>query len=154
MRSSLFILGAATTYVAAQSCNSSFNVTSTGECIQKCSIDAGKSIDPNYNLNPSSPNFIKSVGLFCNKQNSDYIAFMTKAGTCWTGCDKASQDAYTKVEFPATCQWYQAHKDDKCESTGTNNNSTSTEKSPSSSNKLQTTGIVGLLALGVSALLY
>lgn len=78
-------------------------------------------------------------------ENADYLAFMSKAGTCWTTCSKSDQTAYTTTEFPATCQWYEAHKSDKCEVAASKENS---------SYKFQATGIVGLMALGVAALLY
>ncbi|KAI8099977.1 uncharacterized protein BX664DRAFT_245715, partial [Halteromyces radiatus] len=102
-------------YVAAQNCNPTYNVASSGDCMKKCSEDTGKSIFNDYTTDPASPNFIKSVGISCSKGTPDYIAFMTKAGTCWLSCPKEQQDAYTQKEFKESCTWYNQHKDDKCD---------------------------------------
>ncbi|CAO3648896.1 unnamed protein product [Cunninghamella blakesleeana] len=166
MRPSLLILGAAS-YVAAQSCNPTFNVSSTSDCIKNCGINAGKAIDPKFTLDSNSADFVSSVSLLCSgKQNPDYLAFMTSAGTCWASCPKEDQTGYTSTEYPATCKWFEAHKNDKCDGSATNNNSNSTSNNNNSNSsntsgnkenasyRLQASGVVGLLALGVTALLY
>ncbi|ORZ18552.1 hypothetical protein BCR42DRAFT_411137 [Absidia repens] len=163
MRLSLLALGAAS-YVAAQNCNPTYNVASSGDCMKQCSMDAGKSIYSDYTLDPASPNFIKSLSSSCYKGTPDYIAFMTSAGTCWLKCDKKQQDDYTQREFKESCSWYNEHKDDTCNASsasGSSGNSTASSsgsganasQSTSGSNHLKATGIVAGMAVGVSALL-
>lgn len=67
MRPSVLVLGAVS-YVAAQSCNPTFNVTSTSDCIKNCALDAGKSIDPKFTLESNSSYFVNSLSLVCSKR--------------------------------------------------------------------------------------
>ncbi|KAI8338530.1 hypothetical protein BC941DRAFT_469638 [Chlamydoabsidia padenii] len=128
MRLSLLVLGAVS-YTAAQNCNPSYNVASSGACMDQCAQDAGGSIISGYTTDPASGNFIKSLGVNCGRGTPEYTQFMIKAGTCWTTCEKSQQDDYIQREFPQSCGWYNQHKDDKCEPATTSTATTTTSES-------------------------
>ncbi|ORX51945.1 hypothetical protein DM01DRAFT_240242, partial [Hesseltinella vesiculosa] len=101
--------------VAAQHCNPTYNVVSAGSCIDNCAQQAGSAALPSFSLNSTSPDFIGSLAVECDRSNINYVSFMTKAGSCWLTCSKAEQDDYTQRAFNQTCSWYQQHKSDTCE---------------------------------------
>ncbi|KAG0194634.1 hypothetical protein DFQ28_008893 [Apophysomyces sp. BC1034] len=98
-------------------CQSSYSVPSAGDCIKSCNQKAGTGLYSEWTNDPSSPNFLKSLSYQCAKGTDDYMTFMTNAGVCMTACSKDQQDAFGK-EFSAACQWYDQHKNGKCDSSG------------------------------------
>ncbi|KAF7731967.1 hypothetical protein EC973_007072 [Apophysomyces ossiformis] len=103
---------------AATNCNPSYNVPSAGECISNCNKKAGTGLYKDWTNDPASPNFIQSLSYQCQKGTTSYTAFMTDAGMCMMSCSKDEQSAFGK-EFGGACQWYAAHKDDKCDGSAT-----------------------------------
>ncbi|KAI8065521.1 hypothetical protein BC940DRAFT_276144 [Gongronella butleri] len=154
MRAAVVVAGLASV-VAAQNCNPSWNVTSAGTCMDNCAIQAGSAVMPNFSLNSTSADFVSSLAVECDRANINYVAFMTKAGTCWLGCPKDEQNDYTQRAFNQTCAWYKAHKDDKCAAAGNSSSSSSNSTSGAATlAPLTVTAAIGAVALGVSALLF
>lgn len=105
-------------------------------------------------MDHTSPNFIKSLTLMCNKGTSEYLAFMSKAGMCMAGCP--DDQALFNNEFAGACAWWAQHKDDKCGEVGASSNSTasgsaSASASASSAGAAQSSSAVADNAASTSA---
>ncbi|KAI7886324.1 hypothetical protein K492DRAFT_122730 [Lichtheimia hyalospora FSU 10163] len=127
---------------AAQDCNPSFNVTAAPQCIADCNKKAGQEQYADWTDDPSSPNFIQSMGYQCGKGTPAYTTFMTSSGTCMMSCSKDDQNAFTSY-FADACSWYNEHSKDTCET------------SESLAMKLKMGGaLVAAAAVGSAALLF
>lgn len=101
-------------------------------------------------MDHTSPNFIASLTLMCNKGTSEYLAFMSKAGLCMAGC--SDDQALFNNEFAGACAWWAEHKNDKCGEVGASSNSTAaTSASASSSGAAQSSSAVADNAASTSA---
>ncbi|KAG0847785.1 hypothetical protein G6F17_012223 [Rhizopus arrhizus] len=68
------------TVLSAQDCNPTYDTPSAGSCFADCNEKAGKTFFSDWTNDKSSPQFLKSLTLMCQKGTSDYTSFMTKAG--------------------------------------------------------------------------
>ncbi|KAI7825379.1 hypothetical protein BC939DRAFT_448686 [Gamsiella multidivaricata] len=82
--SAVAILAAVVAVANAQS--DAYPFKDNGACVAKCLLDAGLSMDPNFTDDPTNPNFLTSLGYAHDKGTPKYTAYMTKSGTCITGC--------------------------------------------------------------------
>ncbi|KAL7314826.1 hypothetical protein PS15m_006345 [Mucor circinelloides] len=124
MRSTLAIavVAAAAFAVSAEDCNPSYNVPTSGTCFTNCNVNAGNTFMSGWTMDHTSPNFIPSLTLMCNKGTSEYLAFMSKAGMCMAAC--SDDPELFNAEFAGACAWWATHKDDKCGEVGASSNST------------------------------
>ncbi|WFD28760.1 hypothetical protein MNAN1_003774, partial [Malassezia nana] len=86
-------------------CNVSYDVQPEPKCISDCNRKAGQSMWRDWTDDPSSPNFIKSMGFMCERGTPNYMTFMTKGGECMMKCSKADQDTFTQT-FGQICNFY------------------------------------------------
>lgn len=103
-------------------------------------------------MDHTSPNFIPSLTLMCNKGTSEYLAFMSKAGMCMAGCP--DDQALFNNEFAGACAWWAEHKNDKCGEVGASPNATasaSASASASSAGAAQSSSAVADSAASTSA---
>ncbi|CEP12857.1 hypothetical protein [Parasitella parasitica] len=117
MRSSLTIAAVAAVAVVAvavyaEDCNPSYDVPTSGTCFTNCNINAGNTFLSGWTMDHTSPNFITSLSLMCNKGTSEYLAFMSKAGMCMAGCPDDPE--LFNSEFAGACAWWAIHKNDSC----------------------------------------
>jgi hypothetical protein len=101
---------AKTAVVAAADCNPSYNVPSSTPCFTACNVVSGQEWVPGWTMDHTSPKFIPSLTLMCNKTAPEYRKFMTKAGTCMAQCTSDDPESFNK-EFQGACAWWNAHKD-------------------------------------------
>ncbi|KAI9472272.1 MAG: hypothetical protein EXX96DRAFT_351115 [Benjaminiella poitrasii] len=150
MRSSVALtLAVAGAAVSAQSCNPTYNVTTSGECFTNCNIQAGQKYVPGWTMDHTSSVFLDSLKLMCTKGTSEYLAFMSEAGMCMAGCP--DDPALFVNEFADACSWYAEHKNDTCSSTVANNNQ---QNSTNGANKLQLSGYALALVAGAGYLAF
>ncbi|GAN03003.1 hypothetical protein MAM1_0032c02453 [Mucor ambiguus] len=154
MRSTLAIaaVAAAAIAVSAEDCNPSYNVATSGTCFTNCNVNAGNSFVSGWTMDHTSPNFISSLTLMCNKGTSEYLAFMSKAGMCMAGCP--DDQSLFNNEFAGACAWWAEHKNDKCGEVGASSNSTasgSASASASSAGAAQSSASVADNAASTSA---
>lgn len=107
-------------------------------------------------MDHTSPNFIPSLTLMCNKGTSEYLAFMSKAGMCMAAC--SDDPELFNAEFAGACAWWATHKNDKCGEVGASSNSTaapaasgSASSSASSAGAAQSSSAVAGNAASTSA---
>ncbi|GAA5796928.1 hypothetical protein HPULCUR_002306 [Helicostylum pulchrum] len=98
---------------AAAACNPSYDVATSTPCFTACNVKAGEKFVSGWTMDSSSPLFIKSLAVMCEKSSPDFSAFMTAAGTCMTGCTGDDPELFNK-EFAGACAWYTDHKTDTC----------------------------------------
>ncbi|ORE02472.1 hypothetical protein BCV72DRAFT_297726 [Rhizopus microsporus var. microsporus] len=139
MRSTIAISAVAVslfTSAFAANCNPSYNVPGSGECYTNCNIKAGQKFVPGWTMDHTSELFIKSLTVMCDKSGPNYASFMTTAGICMAGCKDSDPEDFNK-EFAGACAWWNAHKNDKCDSktttTSTTTKTTTTSKAGSTS---------------------
>ncbi|KAI8970310.1 hypothetical protein BDF20DRAFT_826256 [Mycotypha africana] len=115
MRNSLVICAAIATFVssaaAAVDCNPSYNVPPSTTCFTNCNIQTGQKWVPGWTMDHTSPLFLDSLALMCNKAGPNYMNFMTNAGMCMAKCTGDDPDLFT-AEFTAACAWWNKHKND------------------------------------------
>ncbi|KAF1801027.1 hypothetical protein V8B55DRAFT_1390225 [Mucor lusitanicus] len=119
MRSTIAItLAAAAVAVSAQNCNPSYNVPGSTDCFTSCNVKAGQEFVSGWTMDSSSPKFLDSLKLMCTKGTTDYMSFMTKAGTCMAACAGDDPELFN-AEFQGACAWYAQHSGDTCASATT-----------------------------------
>ncbi|KAK9663762.1 hypothetical protein K7432_017944, partial [Basidiobolus ranarum] len=67
-----------------------------GECIEKCSLSTGSKLVDGFTVDPKSPNFMKSLDLYCDKTGPNYNAYMNEAMECMGACPQAELDGFMK----------------------------------------------------------
>ncbi|KAG1315124.1 hypothetical protein G6F64_000906 [Rhizopus arrhizus] len=115
------------TVLSTQDCNPTYDTPSAGPCFADCNEKAGKTFFSDWTNDKSSPQFLKSLTLMCQKGTSDYTSFMTKAGICMVSC--ANPELFN-AEFAGACAWWQAHKDDTCAAESTTSKTLAITTSP------------------------
>ncbi|KAI8878277.1 hypothetical protein K501DRAFT_196255, partial [Backusella circina FSU 941] len=101
-------------------CNPSYNVAGSTTCFTNCNVEAGKKYGvPNWTMDHTSPDFIASLTLMCDKSGSNYGSFMATAGMCMAGCAGDDPELFN-TEWAGACAWYETHKNDQC-TTGSGN---------------------------------
>ncbi|KAF9903604.1 hypothetical protein EC991_003516 [Linnemannia zychae] len=80
-----------------------------GPCVAKCTLEAGKSLYPDYSEDPKSPFFWESMSYSYVRGSTKNQAFMIKAGTCMAPCPKPEITLYTS-QYSAQVNWYNANK--------------------------------------------
>ncbi|KAF9119130.1 hypothetical protein BGW39_000536 [Mortierella sp. 14UC] len=80
-----------------------------GPCVAKCTLEAGKSLYPDYSEDPKSPYFWESMSYSYVRGSSKNQAFMVKAGTCMAVCPKP-EIALFAGQYSAQVNWYNANK--------------------------------------------
>jgi len=93
---------------ADSQCSINYNVKPEPQCIADCNRKAGQSLWSQWTDDPSSPDFIKSLGYMCDKGTEDYMTFMTKGGECMVSCSKEDQKAFTD-SYGQICDFYDAY---------------------------------------------
>ncbi|KAL9551467.1 hypothetical protein MBANPS3_004257 [Mucor bainieri] len=133
MRSTLAIavVAAAAVAVSAEDCNPSYNVPTSGTCFTNCNVNAGNTFVSGWTMDHTSPNFIPSLTLMCNKGTAEYLAFMSKAGMCMASC--TDDQALFNNEFAGACAWWAEHKNDKCGEVGASSSNSTASASGSAS---------------------
>ncbi|KAK9765770.1 hypothetical protein K7432_005632 [Basidiobolus ranarum] len=101
LTSALFTVFAAT-LVSAQT---EFPFPQNPECIEKCSMATGSKLVDGFTVDPKSPNFMKSLDLFCDKTGANYSKYMGEAMGCMGNCPKADVDTFM-TNFRPICNWY------------------------------------------------
>ncbi|KAI8641039.1 hypothetical protein BD408DRAFT_389509 [Parasitella parasitica] len=130
MRSSLAVAAVAVVVaVSAEDCNPSYDVATSGTCFTNCNINAGNTFLSGWTMDHTSPNFISSLTLMCNKGTSEYLAFMSKAGMCMAGCPDNPE--LFNSEFAGACAWWAIHKNDACGDSGASASNTTTSSNSS-----------------------
>lgn len=94
-------------------CNPSYDVAPSTPCFTNCNVVAGQTWVPGWTMDHTSPLFLSSLALMCNKTGPNYRAFMTAAGTCMAGCSGDDPTLFAQ-EFAGACAWWAIHKDDTC----------------------------------------
>lgn len=82
-------------------------------------------------MDHTSPNFLASLTLMCNKGTSEYLAFMSKAGMCMAGC--SDDPELFNAEFAGACAWWAIHKNDSCGGSASTSNTTAASSGSASS---------------------
>ncbi|KAI8087055.1 uncharacterized protein B0P05DRAFT_465858, partial [Gilbertella persicaria] len=109
---SVAIATLASTALAAD-CNPSYNIASSTECYTNCNVKAGQKYVDGWTMDHTSPLFLDSLAIMCNKSGPNYGSFMTTAGICMTSCAGDDPELFNK-EFASACAWWNEHKNDKC----------------------------------------
>ncbi|KAK9718026.1 hypothetical protein K7432_005807 [Basidiobolus ranarum] len=95
-----------TVFVAALvSAQTEYPFPQNPECIDKCSMTTGSKLVDGYTVDPKSPNFLKSLDLFCDKTGANYNKYMNEAMECMGNCPKADLDIFM-TNFRPICNWY------------------------------------------------
>ncbi|ORX99090.1 hypothetical protein K493DRAFT_348774 [Basidiobolus meristosporus CBS 931.73] len=76
-----------------------------GECIDKCSLATGTKLIDGFTVDPTSPDFMKSLDVFCDKTGPHYNAYMNEAMECMGKFPKDQLDGFMK-NFRPICNWY------------------------------------------------
>ena len=97
----------------ATNCNPSYNVAPSTPCFLACNVAAGQDYVTGWTMDSTSPKFVPSLAIMCNKTGPNYRNFMTKAGTCMAKCTNDDPELFNK-EFSGACAWWNVHKNDVC----------------------------------------
>ncbi|KAI9344726.1 hypothetical protein BD770DRAFT_397381 [Pilaira anomala] len=106
-------VSAAPATAAATNCNPSYNVAPSTTCFTGCNVQAGQKYVTGWTMDSTSPLFIQSLAVMCEKTSPNYRAFMTTAGTCMAACTGDDPELFN-AEFQGACAWYAQHKTDTC----------------------------------------
>ncbi|KAI8882177.1 hypothetical protein K501DRAFT_273902 [Backusella circina FSU 941] len=119
------LVNAAPTARATTDCNPSYNVAGSTECFTNCNIAsittvlfiylfaAGNAFVPGWTMDSTSPLFIDSLELMCDRNGTNYRTFMTNAGMCMASCTGDDPELFN-AEWSGACAWWAEHKDDTC----------------------------------------
>ncbi|KAI9485256.1 MAG: hypothetical protein EXX96DRAFT_471815 [Benjaminiella poitrasii] len=105
---------AATTTSAATNCNPSYNVPGSTECYTNCNIQAGQKWVSGWTMDHTSPLFLDSLALMCDRTGANYGSFMATAGMCMAGCTGDDPELFNQ-EWASACAWWAEHKADTCD---------------------------------------
>lgn len=94
-------------------CNPTYNVPTSTPCFTACNVAAGQDYLTGWTMDHTSPLFVSSLAIMCNKTGPNYRAFMTKAGTCMSKCTGDDPELFNQ-EFQGACAWWNVHKNDTC----------------------------------------
>jgi hypothetical protein len=108
-----FVASSVSAAPAATNCNPSYNVAPSTPCFTNCNVVAGQEWVPGWTTDSTSPLFISSLALMCNKTGPNYRSFMTKAGTCMSKCAGDDPELFN-AEFRDACAWWAVHKNGTC----------------------------------------
>ncbi|KAG0283489.1 hypothetical protein BGZ96_012107, partial [Linnemannia gamsii] len=86
-----------------------FPFTPNGPCVAACTLQAGRSLNPNYSEDPKSPYFWQSMAYYFVPGSNDNNKFMTSAGFCMVPCPQSELDLFQN-QFSAQVKWYNANK--------------------------------------------
>jgi hypothetical protein len=108
-----FVASAVSAAPATTNCNPTYNVPTSTPCFTACNVAAGQTYVAGWTMNPTSPLFVSSLAIMCNKTGPNYRAFMTTAGMCMAKCTGDDPELFN-AEFAGACAWWNQHKNDTC----------------------------------------